>query len=156
MTKAETIEEIRALLREPQRDTVSDPWNYRELDLVVEIRSALRNLHVMGLAPAVTMDESGTFASDPTETEGVLISLFVAERLISGDLIQKLIDGELGIYLNAGGDVIDTKTATIAFKEAAARIRDRFDTIISVGLATKDGSVPVAAAVFGCQSPYMA
>lgn len=156
MTKAETIEEIRALLREPQRDTVADPWNYRDLDLVVEIRSALRNLHVVGLAPTVTMDEAGVFGSDPTETEGVLIALFVAERLLSGDLIQKLIDGELGIYLNAGGDVIDTKTATIAFKDAATRIRDRFDTIISVGLATSAGGVPIAAAVFGCQYPYMA
>lgn len=156
MTKAEVIEEIRALVREPQEATVDNPWNYAEAELITQVRSALRHLRVFGINVQGSIDEQGEFVSLPTESEGVMIALFVAERLISGDLIQKLLDGELGIYLNAGGDVIDTKTATTAFRDAAKNLRARLDGLTGVALATNPSPNMVGAALFGGPTPYMA
>ena len=156
MGMEEVIEEIRTLLREPQETTVENPWNYAAAELTPQIRSSLRHLRVSGLNLLATMDDAGAFVTDPTEIEGVLISLFVAERLISGDLIQKLLEGELGIYLNAGGDVIDTKTATLAFRSAADRLRYRYDTLVQVSVANNPISTVAGAFLYGGPCPYRA
>jgi hypothetical protein len=156
MTKAEVYEEIRTLLREPQAATTENPWNYLDADLEPQVRSALRNMRNMGL----TALSEVTFTGDPlefsralTEAEGLMLSLFVAHRLLNGDLIQKLLEGELGIYLNAGGDVIDTKTATKAFKDAADDYKQQMTSLLAVALAT--GTNATAAFVFGDPFPYM-
>lgn len=156
MTKAELFEEIRSLLREPQIETVSDPWLYSDEDLEVQVRSALRHLRVLGLSVQAVWDENlKDFTTLPTEREGILIALIVAERLLTGDLIQKLYDGELGTYINAGGDVIDTKTATRAFQAAADRFRERIDLMVAV-VNARDGNGEHVAALFGGPTPYMA
>jgi hypothetical protein len=157
MNKAEVLEEIRTLLREPQVETVENPWNYGDLDLSPQVRSALRNMRTMGLAAL----DGVTYGGDPeefsrplTEPEGMMLSLFVAHRLLAGDLVQKLLEGELGIYLNAGGDVIDTKTATRAFREVADHYHARLESMIAVAVANDPQSS--AAALYGGPKPYMA
>jgi len=141
MQKAEVYEEIRALLREPQVNTVTKPWNYRDEDIVPQIRSALRYLRTgSGLAAVVgAMDATGTFAPEPTDMEGMLIALFVAHRLIGGDLTQKLAAGELGVLFKTGGDTIDTKQASSEFQKVASAYADRFNVMLAIALANQDG-----------------
>lgn len=134
ITKAELYEEIRALLREPQASTVDTPWFYDDDALTIQVRSALRHLRVLGLATGIDLTPDGVFNTDPEESLGVLLALYVSSSLLTGDLVRKLADGELGIYLNAGGDVIDTKTATIAFKETANGYQQRFEMMLTVVL----------------------
>lgn len=140
MTKAEIFEEIRALLREPQAGTVERPWNFTDADIVPQIRSALRHLRTRGLATTGVMDMRGEFTTVPaTEREGALIALFVAEKLVSGDLIQKLHDGELGVVFRAGSDMIDTKEAAKSFQKVATTYREEFQILLTIGLTDADG-----------------
>lgn len=135
MNEAELYEEIRALLREAQVSKVSDPWKYTDEDFVPQTRSALRNLRVRGLLVEGAMDSDGIFTTEPTEIEGLLIAYFVAERLVSGDLLQKLADGELGMVFKTGPDLIDTKTATRSFEDFGKRWRMEFDALLAIAMA---------------------
>jgi len=157
MSKPEVYEEIRSLLREPQTDSVADPWNYTDGEIGVQVTSGLRNLRTMGVISLndVTFTIEGGFNRALSEAEGIMLCLFVAQRLLSGDLVQKLLEGELGIYLNAGGDVIDTKTATRTFRETADSYQHRFDGMVAVATALTPTLDPYAA-IFGGPHPYMA
>lgn len=136
MDKTEIYAEIRALLREPQAATTTNPWTYVDADLAPQVRSALRHLRVKGLTVTGVFDATGNFTTEATETEGMLISLFVAERLIVGDLMQKLNEGELGVIFKAGSDMIDTKQAATSFEKMASRYRTEFQTLLTIALAS--------------------
>lgn len=144
MSVEELYEEIRALLREAQVSKVSDPWKYTDEDFVPQTRSALRSLRVRGLLVEGDMDRDGVFVTDPSEIEGLLIAYFVAERLVTGDLLQKLADGELGLVFKTGPDLIDTKTATRSFEDFGKRWRMEFDTLLAIAMAGQaDGASSV-------------
>jgi hypothetical protein len=151
MTKDEIYEEIRSQLREAQEATVTTPWRYDDKDLVPQIRSALRYLRTVGLPVLAVMDTSGTFETDPTETEGLLIALRVVNRLLTGDLMRKLLDGELGVVFRTGSDLIDTKTASTVFESASSRSGEEFDRLLTIALANTDGG---SRSIFGLQSLY--
>lgn len=153
MDKATLYEEIRALLREPQVQSVADPWEYKDQDFVPQVRSAIRHLAARGVLVVAVMDTNGEFTTDPAEKEGLLIALFVADRLLSGDLIQKLKDGELGIYFKSGVDIIDTRQAERAFGVAATRYRDDFQALLTMVLTDQDGG---ADSIYGDQIVYPA
>lgn len=153
MTKAELIEEVRSLLREAQLDTVSKPWHYTDVDFVPQIRSALRFLRTRGLAVAGVMDKDGTFSVEPAdEMEGSLIALFVAAKLVSGDLTQKLADGELGVIFKAGSDLIDTRSAAQSFSKTATEFYDQFQSLLTIALTNADGGLN---SVFGGTATYV-
>jgi hypothetical protein len=135
MNKLELYEEIRALLREPQQATTSNPWNYTDTDFAPQVRSALRHMRAKGLTVVGVMDAAGQFSTAPTEREGMIIALFVADRLISGDLMQKLQDGELGVVFKTGSDLIDTKQAAREFSSTASAYRTEFQTLMAIALA---------------------
>lgn len=153
MTKAELIEEVRSLLNEAQLSTVEKPWHYTDVEFIPQIRSALRFLRTRGVATTGVMDKDGTFSTEPsTEVEGALIALYVAEKLISGDLTQKLADGELGVIFKAGSDLIDTKVAAQSFSKAASGMADQFQTLLTIALSNADGGLN---SVFGGTETYI-
>lgn len=139
MDRDELFEEIRSLLLEPQQATVTNPWHYEDADLIPQIRSALRYLRVAGVNVSATMALDGTITGDLTETQGILLSTFVGERLILGDLIQKLADGELGSYFKAGSDVLDNRDAATYFTKVADTYRLDFQAVLSIALSNADG-----------------
>lgn len=149
MDRDELFEEIRTLLREPQTATVANPYRYTDLDLVPQIRSALRYLRTTGVPSDAVMDTTGTLTTEPDETEGMLIAFRVAAMLLSGDLIKKLNDGELGVLFKAGPDTLDTKTATKSFETAAASYQQEFQKLLTIVLADVDGGTNN---VFGSQN----
>lgn len=151
MNKDEIYEEIRALLREPQVGTVENPWRYDDYDLEIMCKSALRNLRIKGIPVTSAFTHEGELEPIPSETEGVLIALFVASRLLTGDLTQKLMDGELGIYFKAGPDVIDTQTVARHFHTVADKYDREFRTMLTVALTNLDGG---DANVYGKPTPY--
>lgn len=138
MNETDIFEEIRAILREPQVSSVANPWNYTDADLIPQVRSAIRNLRARGYAAEAEMGADGVFVTEPSETEGMLLCYFVAERLLSGDLLQKLMDGELGVVFKAGADMIDTKTSAMSFSAAGDRFRDEFRTLLAIAMAGED------------------
>jgi hypothetical protein len=152
MTKDEVFEEIRAALNEAQVNTVSKPWHYTDVDIVPQVRSALRNMRIIGIPTLADMDPSGDFTTEPTELEGVLIALFVANRLLSGDLMQKLLDGELGVIFKSGPDMMDTKMAAAGFQQSADKFMFRFDVLVAIALS----GVSLGDNVFGSQDAFFA
>lgn len=154
MDKAELIEEIRALLREPQEHLVSQPWTYIETEFYPQIRSAMRHLTAKGVATANigAMATDGSLTSEPSARCGVLIALAVANRLLTGDLMRKLRDGEMGVIFRAGSDFIDTKQAAKGFETAASNYQQDFDTLLAIELANADGGDKF----FGPPEPQMA
>jgi hypothetical protein len=152
MQKTELFEEIRSLLSEPQSATVSKPWHYTDEQLIPQVRSALRFLRTRGAKTTGMMTTDGVFTVDPgTETEGSLLALYVASRLVSGDLMQKLASGELGVAYQAGSDSIDTKNAADTFKQVSKRYDSEFQSLLTITLSVEDGGVNSA---FGTQVPY--
>lgn len=144
MTRAEIEEEIRAILREVQVGTVQNPWTFTSDDFTPQIRSALRQLAVkyatvlISAKPEGVMDTTGAFTTEPGDAEGILIAQFVAMRLIKGDLIQKLMDGELGVIFKTGSDYIDTTQASRAFKDAADDLQMEFNAGLTIQLTNLD------------------
>lgn len=148
MTRKEIYEEVRALLREPQIESVEDPYTYTDDELDVQLRSALRNLRSLGLPLRTQLLEEGVLAPQPSESQGVLLSLYIASGLLSGDLTQKLRDGDLGVYFRVGSDVIDMKTATTNFRQVSEKYRDRFEVLLTIALTD---TVNASGSVFGGQ-----
>lgn len=144
MTRADIEEEIRAFLREAQAPTVEKPWNYTSADFTPQIRSALRHLGIAyqavlpGAAPTAVMAADGSFTTEPGDSEGLLIAYFVAARLLNGDLVQKLMDGELGIIFKTGSDYMDTTQASRSFKEMADYAQLKYDALLVMTLANLD------------------
>jgi hypothetical protein len=151
MTKAELFEQIRALLLEPQVSTVSNPWHFSDEEIVPQVRSAIRHLRVKGFLALAVMDLDGQLTTEPDETEGMLISYFVAEKLLTGSLVQKLNAGELGVIFKAGSDLIDTKQAAKEFSSVAVEYGVQFDAFFIIAQANADGGVNNT---FGDQVPY--
>lgn len=147
MDKASLFEEIRTLLKEAQVNTVSKPWAYTDVDLTLQVRSAIRHLKAIGV-PSLTavMSPTGQLTTEPTDAQGVLIALYVVHNLLEGDLIHKLVEGELGVYWRAGPDIIDTKTAGGEFTKAANRLASRYETLLTIELT---GAIDASASVFG-------
>lgn len=160
MTAAELFEEIRTLLREAQANTIETPWLYRDMDLIVQIRSAFRYLRTVGVVSLADyqMDETGVILLDDEEDEieeadGVMVAHLVAVRLIKGDLVQKLASGEVNVMYKAGLDTIDTREASKALGMAANAFSSTFQTLLTISLS---GTVNEAASVFGDQEAYEA
>lgn len=156
MLEDELFEEIRTLLREAQQGTVAKPWNYTDVDLVVQVRSAFRYLRAVGYMVnnvpfPTTMDQNGEMVGPLTDTEGVFTAHFVAARLISGDLLQKLLDGELGVSYKSGTDEINTNAAAKAFQDIAKDFREQFQTFMTIALTN---SQDTTYSVFGDQVAY--
>lgn len=149
MTRADIEQEIRAILREATVSTVETPWNYTSDDFTPQIRSALRHLAAKGLSLVTVMADDDTLSTEPEDAEGVLIALFVAHRLISGDLTQKLMDGELGVIFKTGSDYMDTTTAARQFAAVSADLASRLEIALAMMLADQDTGVNN---VFGLQS----
>ena len=135
MTKSEIFEEVRTLLREPQTDTISDPWTYSDDDLVLQIRSALRHLKAKGVSTTTTVSVEGVMDTEPSDAVGTLIALRVASVLLRGDMIRKLNSGELGMYFKAGPDIVDTKTVATNFKKIASEYEDEFEIMLVLALS---------------------
>lgn len=141
MTKAELFEEIRALLLEPQVNTVEDPWVYIDEDLEVQVRSALRRIKAIGVTTDAVMASDGTLDPEPTEAVGLLVAYSVVSSLLRGDLMQKLLEGELGVLWRAGGDMLDTKTGAREFSSAAGEYSDAAHALLTIILTDQDGGV---------------
>lgn len=136
MTKDELLEEIRSRLREPQLQTVETPWEYREIDLVMEIRSALRYLRVIGVPVTATMSPVGALGGTLDENVGIAIACWVSSRLFAGDLARKLGKGELGVYFRAGPDIIDTRNVNSFFAATADAYEGEFKKLVAIILAS--------------------
>lgn len=152
MTVDELYEEIRAQLREAQEGAVAKPWRYGNADIVPQVRSALRHLRVLGVPLAPTMTTAGVLSEELTETQGLLVALRVVQRLLSGDLVQKLLDGELGVVYRSGADYVDTKTASMAFTSLATSVDEEFQRYLMIALANADGG---SNSIFGLQTEYV-
>jgi hypothetical protein len=152
MTKDEIYEEIRTQLREAQESVVTSPWKFGDKDFVPHIRSALRHLRAVGVVTTGVMGTDGEFSADPGEIEGLLIVHLLVGRLLTGELTRKLLDGELGVVFRSGGDMLDTKTATTAFREVATQAKEQYDSLLTVALANADGG---SNSIYGLQKPYV-
>lgn len=141
MGKAEIFEEIRTRLKEPQQEIGAEVWRYDDVELIRQVRSSLRTLRALGVNTDAVMSEEGVLDPSPTDNVGMLIALDVCQRLLSGDLTQKLLDGEIGTYFRVGPDIIDTKTAMTAFQKHGQRLVDEFERLLVMVLAdTNDGT----------------
>lgn len=149
MDKAELLEEIRGLLMEPQVETVEEPYHYPDDILIVQIRSAIRHLISLGVPIEVTVSTAGVFSDDLPDTHGLLVAYHVAMRLLRGDMIQKLKDGEMGVSFRAGRDVIDTKSAGYLFEGKADEYDLEYRVLLTNFLADEDGGVE---SVYGLQT----
>lgn len=135
MDKDELYEEIRAMLREPLLSTTARPWRYTDDELLVQVKSAARQIRARGVTTTLEIASDGSFTTDPEEMEGLLIAYLVAERLLSGDTMQKLLDGELGVLFKAGSDTIDTKGAVRSIEMGAKQYRTEFENLLTIALA---------------------
>jgi len=114
---------------------VERPWAYKDMDLVRHIRSLLRYLTVIGIGTSGVMATDGTFTTEPSDREGLLIAYGVASRLLRGDLLQKLQAGEMGVYFKAGADVIDSKQAGKTLESYATSYEEHFEVLLAILLA---------------------
>jgi hypothetical protein len=143
MTKEELFETIRALLHEPQKDTVEAPYTYGDAELVFQVRSALRLLRVVDLVrdtSPVVMTDKGVLAPEPSEELGLLIAYYVAKELLTGDMLGKLRDGDMGMYFRAGPDVMDTRAAVPAFQTASANLDAKYQALLTIIIAKADSA----------------
>jgi hypothetical protein len=155
MTTAEIIEDIRSRLNEFQVNTVDRPWAYRTEEFTPHMRSAIRQLRALGVVVAPTMDESGVLSDELTDTIGVLVSIIATIRLVRGDLLTKLRDGELGVIFRTGADLIDTKTAATRMENAATELDRDIDTLLAVAMASAEQTTAGDGAFhYGGQEPY--
>jgi hypothetical protein len=152
------LEEIRTLLTEAQVDTVEIPWNYTDADLYLQIRSAFRYLRAIGYtllgAPFDPMvDELGVLTGTLTEQDGMLTAYYVASKLVSGDIMQRLMAGELGISYKSGPDEISTTGAARGFQMAASGLGDTFSILLTIALTA---GVSDQDSIYGDQTVYEA
>lgn len=153
MDQETLFEEIRTRLREAQEDCVSDPWIYEDEDLVVSVRSAIRHLRSLGVSLDLSMNLSGVFDTDPTETQGMLIALKVASDLLLGDLTKKLNKGELGVSFKSVMDSYSSTEASRAFQNAGKAFAMDFKTLLTIVLTN---NTDTASGVFGQQGTSFA
>jgi hypothetical protein len=130
MTRDEIIAEIRAQMLEAQQNTVANPWNYADEDYYPHILSALRYIRVAGVATDAVWSDSD-FTTDPNEAEGLAIAFRVTAVMLRGDLTNKLLDGELGLYFRTATDIIDTKTAANSFAGIAGDLDEQFFVLLA-------------------------
>src|SRR3954471_2680622 len=96
--KAEIFEEIRTLLRDAQKELgITNPQTYDDSDLILQVRSALRQLSALGVTTNTVMAVDGTFTPDPTDQIGVLLALKSTSTLLRGDMISRVTSGEFGV-----------------------------------------------------------
>jgi hypothetical protein len=139
MDKKELYEEIRALLLEPLSEVGADEWKFSEVELVRQVRSAIRRVRIAGIPIAQEMSEEGELSEELTFDVGMLIAYSVVARLLRGYLTQQLLDGELGIMWRAGQDVIDTKTAGQGFQRKASEYELEYQGLLATIFANRDG-----------------
>lgn len=132
MQLAEIYDEIRTILSDAQQSVGAVHYRYPDAVLLRQVRSALRYLRVVGPAPLGTVDEEGEVTGEFTESEGLLLAYRASERLLDGDLTQKLYDGELGLYFKTGSDVIDTKSAAQLLGSKARECSKNFQVLLAV------------------------
>lgn len=149
MTKSDLFEEIRNLLRDAQVNTVSNPWLYSDEELTFQVRSAIRHLTVKGISLSAVMSSVGALSPEPTTEQGLLIALYVVARLLSGDLVHKLLQGELGVSYKSGPDSIDTKGAASEFSKAADKYQMEYESLLTMSLTD---TVDAGSSVFGDQT----
>lgn len=140
MTKEELHEQIRVLLREPLKETVSGTWLYTDEDLVLYVRSALRSLVAKGVVTDAVMAADGTLSPEPSNRVGLLIAYHAASALLRGDMIQKLNTGEIGVAFRAGADSLDTKTVATTMKAIANAYDDDLTTLLTIELTDPDSA----------------
>lgn len=148
MDKDELFEEIRTRLREAQEDICTDPWLYSNEDLIKAVRSAIKHLRVIGVTLILDMDLSGTFDTDPTETQGMLIALKVCADLLKGDLSHKLNEGSLGVSITSVMDTYNTNVGAVGLQSVAKAYKLEFNELLTIVLAD---ATDTASAVFGQQ-----
>jgi hypothetical protein len=131
-------------LREPQQNAgITAPQTYEDDDLILQSRSALRHLKARGVAIPSVMDTDGTLTPELDDTVGVLVALRVAAMLLRGDMVKRVMTGEMGFVFQMGSDTIDTKTAAIQFGQAASKYEDEFTTLLTIALTADDVSASV-------------
>lgn len=146
MNKAELFEETRALLREPQVGTVQQPFTYDDADLIPQFRSAFRRLSVIGIVPIHqgAMDIDGTLTQEPSDLVGITACLYVAARLLKADLVQKLLNGEMGLVFTSGPDTIDTTTVARQFANKADAYDLEYQGMLTIALSVDTNTTGLA------------
>ena len=147
------LEEIRTRLREAQEDTCTDPWTYTDEDLHLAIRSAIRHIKVLNVTMNFDLDLSGTFDTDPTLVQGMLVALKVCADLLRGDLTRKLQRGELGVSVKSVLDSYSTTEASKSFRATAETHQAQFDALLTIVLAD---NADTSSGVFGQQGTSFA
>lgn len=155
MTADEIFEEVRTRLNELQVNTVDRPWTYQLDQLVPHARSAMRGLRAKNIVLRPTMNAEGVLSAEISDTLGVLIAAMTASRVVKGDLLQKLREGELGVVFKTGADSIDTTTAARALQSGADEMDMDVEALIAVALASLDQTENGDGAYqYGGQLPY--
>lgn len=153
MDRDTLFEEIRTRLREVQEETVTDCWIYQDEDLIMATRSAIRHLRAMKVSLSFDLDLTGSFDTNPTETEGMLIALKVCADLLKGDLTKKFNNGELGVSIKSLLDSYSSTEGAKGFAKAAAGYMRDFESLLTIVLTD---ATDVASAVFGQQGTSIA
>jgi hypothetical protein len=136
VTKSELFEEIRSMLSDAQRDLgITNPQTYEDSDLILLVRSALRQIQALGVTTTAAMALDGTLNPEPTNQMGVLLALKTASTLLRGDMISRVVSGEFGVLFSMGSDTIDTKTAAITFRHVADGFDEDFRTLLTIVLS---------------------
>lgn len=148
MDRDTLFEEIRTRLREVQEQTVTDVWLYQDEDLIMAVRSAIRQLRVIHVALEFDLDLTGAFDTDPTETQGMLLALKVVADLLKGDLTKKLNNGELGVSVKSLLDSYSSTEGAKGFAKAAESYAEEFKTLLTIVLSD---NVDTATGTFGTQ-----
>jgi len=144
------FEEIRFQLNEALFDTLEEPWTYENLQLERGIRSAMRHLRSLGISFNQTMDANGSLSAPVDEEIGMLISYRVSATLLKGDLLIKLMRGQLGMLYKTGGDVIDTKTAARGLLDSANELNRQYEKLF---LAVATRKIDEGGSVLGSPLP---
>lgn len=133
MMKADLFEHVRTLLRDAQQDVGIDPPQvYTDDELILQVRSALRQIKALGVTTDAAMTTLGVLSPEPTDVLGVLLSLRMVATLLRGDMIQRVTSGQFGVLFRMGNDTIDTKTAAIQFKNTANDFEAEFRTLMTI------------------------
>ena len=115
----------------------------------------MRAVRAVGIALEPTMSKAGVLSLDLSDTLGTLISAMSASRIVKGDLLMKLRDGELGVIFRTGADLIDTKTIANELRTSTGTMEDEVATLIAVALASSSQStLSTGAYRYGDQTPY--
>jgi hypothetical protein len=145
MTRDELFEEVRLLIQEPQ-DTadVDRPAEYNDAALLAQARSAMRQLRAKGVLVNVVWNDDDFVVSDNV---GMYLAYRMAANLLSGDVVRRLKEGELGIYFRAGTNVIDTREVGNHIHVAADEYEAEAERVLMILLtdATDAGASVVVA-----------